>query len=247
MLAPLTVPQIIVVSTAFVTVIYSPIRAPRDALRTCYFTVCCRLYSPFPLVRSSGKGKKPFLYRHPVNRCLRQIIEIFSGSGIQGNAVQWKPLSADAAVGYIRQPEFLTFHVRLHCLIYMFLILHIADGIAVFCRKPSIAFDQSDIVLQHLLIRQIHTVHRTHMYPGLNRLRDIFKYNPESQEIQAYEKLHNKHALSAWHSPEAYCRSPGHRGSPPLCPQILQTDQFDAKSGYAVLHGSCLCRIAGTV
>ena len=33
----------------------------------------------------------------------------------------------------------------------------------------------------------------------------------------------------------------------PLCPQILQTDQFDAKSGYAVLHGSCLCRIAGTV
>ena len=55
MLAPLTVPQIIVVSTAFVTVIYSPIRAPQDALRTCYFTVCCRLYSPFPLVRFSGK------------------------------------------------------------------------------------------------------------------------------------------------------------------------------------------------
>ena len=26
----------------------------------------------------------------------------------------------------------------------------------------------------------------------------------------------------------------------PLCPQILQTDQFNAKSGYAVLHGSCL-------
>ena len=60
----------------------------------------------------------------------------------------------------------------------MFLILHIADGVTIFCSKPSIASDQSDIVLQHLLIRQIHTIHRTHMYPGLDRLRDIFKIQP---------------------------------------------------------------------
>ena len=55
MLAPLTVPQVIAVSVILSTAIYSPIRAPRGALHTCYFTVCCRLYSPFPPVRFSGK------------------------------------------------------------------------------------------------------------------------------------------------------------------------------------------------
>ena len=151
-------------------------------------------------------------------------------------------------MGYIRQPEFLTFHVRLHRLIYMFLILHIADGIAVFCRKPSIAFYQSDIMLQHLLIRQIYTVHRTHMYPGLDRLRDIFKIQPGITGKYRHTK---SFIISMSFLPGilqrciACLRDIG--DLLPLCLQILQTDQFNAKSGYAVLHGSCLCRIAGTV
>ena len=151
-------------------------------------------------------------------------------------------------MGYIRQPEFLTFHVRLHGLIYMFLILHIADGIAVFCRKPSIASDQSDIMLQHLLIRQIHTVHCSHMYPGLNRLRDIFKIQPGITGKYRHTKsfIISMGLLPGILQRRIAClRDIGNFH--PLCPQILQTDQFNAKSGYAVLHGSCLGWIAGTV
>ena len=46
----------------------------------------------------------------------------------------------------------------------------------------------------------------------------VLGYDTEEATKQAYEKLHNKHELSAWHSPEVYCLSPGHRGSPPLVP-----------------------------
>ena len=151
-------------------------------------------------------------------------------------------------MGYIRQPEFLTFNVRLHRLIYMFLILHIADGIAVFCRKPSIAFYQSDIMLQHLLIRQIYTIHRTHMYPGLDRLRDIFKIQPGITGKYRHTKsfiISMRFLPGILQRRIACLRDIGDLHT--LCPQILQADQFDAKSGYAVLHGSCLCRIAGTV
>ena len=72
------------------------------------------------------KPQKSVLHSHLFQFLFRQIIKIFSGLNVNGQAVQRKSLLSDRGMRLCGEQKFLTLHRRFHRIEYLIVVINVS-------------------------------------------------------------------------------------------------------------------------